>query len=108
MDDEHDLTQMSHALVSRRPLDSKPASCRYCSKVRTPVAPESVRIIRPFLPSAVTKTSQCAVPPGWPSSVIVPVQSASKVYVPLNVSRCATVWRREVCLPRDRKSTRLN
>jgi drug/metabolite transporter (DMT)-like permease len=73
----------------------------YCSKVRTPVAPESLRIMRPFRPSAVTKTSQCAVPPGWPSRVIVPVQSVSSVYVPRNVSRCATVWRRDVCLPRN-------
>jgi hypothetical protein len=51
----------------------------YCSKVRTPMARESVRIIFPFLPSRVTKTSQCAAPPGWPSKIIVPVQSASKV-----------------------------
>src|SRR3984893_4699028 len=41
----------------------RPTDHRYCSKVRTPITPESGRIMRPFLPSLVGKTSPCSPHP---------------------------------------------
>ncbi len=53
------------------------SSERYFLKFRINIVPGSVRIKTPSRPSLVSTRSQCAAP-----TVNVPVQSASKVYVP--------------------------